>query len=492
MEPIVTTTSGKVSGVSARDAAVFLGIPYAAAPVGDHRFGPPVPHPSWDGVRAATEYGATALQPHQDFTLIPEPIIGGDDPLNLNVFTPAPGAGSLPVLVWIHGGGFTSGCNASPWYRGLRFARDGVVMVSINYRLGIEGFVLVDDGPPNRGLLDMIAALEWVQQNVAGFGGDPARVTIGGQSAGGMACATLLAIPRARELFRAAILMSGAAPPEACVTLDAAAVTSQRAADHLGVPRLTRAELATLSDARLLEVQAALGGGATGTPDAADLTRVLASGGLTFAPVVDGDLLTTTPLDAARAGAGSDIAVLVGATANEMNMAFEMAGADVDDDAVAAGLGEFGLAPEPARAYRAAHGDESPAGVLGQALTDKLFRVPATRYADARAGTAGPTYAYEFRWPSPEWGGLLGACHCLDIPFAFDNLDAEGVTPVAGAEAPQVLADAVHAAWVGFVTDTDPGWARYDDRRPTMIFDTTSAVVDDPLELERALWEDAD
>jgi carboxylesterase type B len=168
-----------------------------------------VPHARWDGIRDALAYGATSPQPDRGITLIPEPVIAGDNELNLNVFTPDLVAVGLPVLVWIHGGGFTGGCSASPWYRGGPFARDGVVLVSINYRLGAEGFLEVPGMPANRAVRDWIRALEWVQENIAAFGGDPHRVTIGGQSAGGAACATLLAVPAARGLYRAAACMSG-------------------------------------------------------------------------------------------------------------------------------------------------------------------------------------------------------------------------------------------------------------------------------------------
>src|SRR5689334_17303181 len=220
MQPEVKTQSGVVRGRDEDGTAVFLGIPFAAPPVGAARFAAPSPPAGWDGVRDTVTDGASAPQPDRQFTLIPEPVIPGEDCLNLNVFTPAPGAARLPVLVWMHGGGFVAGCNASPWYRGHRFARDGVVVVIINYRLRIEGFLAVDGAPANRVLLDWLAALEWVQENVAGFGGDPANVTLAGQSAGAIGTATLLAVPRARGLFRRVGLMSGAG--QALTTTDGA------------------------------------------------------------------------------------------------------------------------------------------------------------------------------------------------------------------------------------------------------------------------------
>ena len=237
MEPIVTTEQGKVRGSTENGAVAFLGIPYAAPPVGEGRFGPPQPPERWEGTREAIAYGATALQPDQEFTLIPEPMVEGDNCLNLNVFTPDPGNSGLPVLVWIHGGGFFAGCNASPWYKGEHFARDGVVLVSINYRLGIEGFLSVQDGGVNRGVLDWLAALEWVQRNIEAFGGDPATVTVAGQSAGGVAAALLLSLPRARGLLRRAICMSG--PVTLVGKAEQAQETARAVAEDLGMP-LTR------------------------------------------------------------------------------------------------------------------------------------------------------------------------------------------------------------------------------------------------------------
>src|SRR4051794_33162844 len=213
MDPVAATTSGRVRGTAEDGTVAFLGIPYARPPFGVRRFGLPVPEPAWEGVRDATAYGPTAPQPNRPFTIIPEPVVAGDDCLNLNVFTPDLGSVGLPVMVWIHGGGFTAGGNTSPWYRGHRFARDGVVVVSVNYRLGAEGFLAIPGAPTNPAIRDWLAALNWVQDNISAFGGDPNQVTIAGQSAGGVACATLLTTPAAAGLFHGAICMSGAIPP---------------------------------------------------------------------------------------------------------------------------------------------------------------------------------------------------------------------------------------------------------------------------------------
>ncbi|MGP0032712.1 MAG: carboxylesterase/lipase family protein [Acidimicrobiales bacterium] len=486
METVVSTEQGRVLGAVEKRTVAFLGIPYAAPPVGEARFAPPAPPERWEGTRDALVYGATALQPHQEFTLIPEPLVQGDNCLNLNVFTPDPGTSGLPVLVWIHGGGFFAGCNASPWYRGEHFARDGVVLVSINYRLGIEGFLAVEDGGANRGVLDWLAALEWVQHNIEAFGGDPLRVTVAGQSAGGVAAALLLSMPRARGLLRRAICMSG---PVALVgTAEQGHETARAAGEELGT-RLTRSALSQVPPDRLLETQARLMPlGPGGTPDLQAFGRS-GPGMLPLAPCVDGDIVPCAPLEAVRTGSGASCDLLAGTTTEEFNMVFALLGGDTDDNAVDRALLETGLSAQDARAYRDSLPGKAGAEILGQALTDRMFRVPTEDLCDARTGADGRTYLYQSAWRSPAMGGVLGAAHCVDIPFAFDNLDAPGVEVALGPEPPQGLADQMHRAWVGFVSHGDPGWPSFGfDTRPALVFDGESAVVNDSLRLPRSLW----
>ncbi len=486
MELVVTTEQGKVKGSAETGSVAFLGIPYAAPPVGEGRFGPPQPPECWEGTREAITWGATALQPRQEFTLIPEPLVDGDNCLNLNVFTPDPGNSGLPVLVWIHGGGFFAGCNASPWYKGEHFARDGVVLVSINYRLGIEGFLSILDGGVNRGVLDWLAALEWVQRNIEAFGGDPATVTVAGQSAGGVAAALLLSMPRARGLLRRAICMSG--PVTLVGKAEQAQETARAIAEDLGTP-LTRHALSEVSLDRLLEAQARLMPiGPGGTPDVQALTD--AGGGmLPLAPSVDGDLIPCSPLEAVRAGVGASCDLLAGTTTEEFNMVFTLLGGAVDDDAADRALQGTGLSAADTQAYRDSQPSATGTELLGQALTDRMFRVPTEALCAARTGADGGTFLYQSAWRSPAMGGILGAAHCVDVPFAFDNLDAPGVDAALGSEPPQELADLMHRAWVDFVTDGDPGWPSATlDARQAMVFDNESRVVDDPLRLPRALW----
>lgn len=480
-EVIARTAQGRLRGTRDGDALRFLGIPYAESPRLAGRFTAPVPHPAWDGIRDALVYGATSPQPDRGVTLIPEPIVAGDNELNLNVFTPSL-SGGLPVLVWLHGGGFFGGCNASPWYRGGPFARDGVVLVSINYRLGAEGFLELDGASVNRGVRDWIRALEWVRENIAGFGGDPGRVTIAGQSAGGGACAALLGAPAARGLFRGAICMSGGAGlvlPGSVVAGAGAALAAT-----LGVPPTAEA-FEALPAERILAAQEELMAQAMGAmfaaPDESAVARALNDGiGIPLGPWVDGAVITADPLTAA--GTRPDVALLAGATANELTMAW-MANDWVTSGMVRDALTSAGVPAPQVQEYLDLPG--RPCDIVGQAMTDRVFRAPAQRLAARSA--AG--WAYDFRWSSPS-GAIPGqAFHCLDVPFAFDNLHEPGVREAAGDGPPQALADAMHGAWTRFVTDGDPGWDRYTTgTRFVMLFDDPPAVASDPLATARQSW----
>jgi para-nitrobenzyl esterase len=259
---VVTTRQGQVRGQVRGGVAAFKGIPYAAPPFGANRFQPPRPPQSWDGVRDALEYGRVPPQP--PYAPPFDRLLGdqgrqGEDCLNLNVWTPDPSSGGLPVMVWIHGGAFVRGSGALPTYDGTHFARDGVVCVTINYRLGADGFLYLGDRTANRGLLDQIAALEWVQENIRAFGGEPARVTIFGESAGAFSVATLLSMPRAKGLFQRAIAQSGAGHHTSSVAT--AQLIRRNLADKLGVAPTTPS-IAAVSLDRLVETQAELGPGA--------------------------------------------------------------------------------------------------------------------------------------------------------------------------------------------------------------------------------------
>ncbi|MUL40035.1 carboxylesterase/lipase family protein [Streptomonospora sp. PA3] len=492
MQALATITSGRLSGAVEGGVSVFRGIPYAAPPVGEARLAAPRPPEPWTGVREAVEYGPTAPHPPYEEGMadtLPERVIPGDEYLNLNVWTPGTGERGLPVMVWIHGGAFTNGSGAEPGYEASAFARSGAVAVTLNYRLGAEGFALVDGAPANRGLLDQIAALEWVRDNIAAFGGDPGRVTVFGESAGAMSVVTLMAIPRARALFRRAIAQSGAG--HTTLRAEDARTVARVLAERLGVAP-TGAGLGAVPAKRLQEEQSRIVAELRGRADK-ELwgERLTALGALPFSPAVDGELLARRPIDALRAGEAADKDLLIGTTTEEYRLFLAAPGLidHIREEHVAAQAAGTGLAPEAAGVYL--DRNASPGDALAELGTDAVFRIPAHRVLEARAaaGGSGGTFGYEFAWRSPRFGGRLGACHALEIPFVFDNL-GDGRN-LAGPRAPQPLADAMHTAWLRFAAAGDPGWPQWDPgRRPFMRFDDPeSALVEDPHARTRRLWE---
>ncbi|TSE01999.1 carboxylesterase/lipase family protein [Skermania sp. ID1734] len=483
MDTVVALPSGSVRGTTTGEVSRFLGVPYAASPARTGWLQPSVPVEPWVGVRDAVSYGPTVPKnpyPWPSSELLAEPEISGEECLNLNVWTPNVN-GSAPVFVWIHGGAFRNGSGAVPQYDGTAFARDGVVCVTINYRLGVFGFADFGDEHTNIGLRDQLAALRWVQDNIAHFGGDPARVTIGGESAGGMSVGCLLSSPLSTGLFRAAILQSGAghhALPRA-----SAQVVATELAQRLGVPP-TRDALAEVPPALVLAEQDTLcqeiqlsGDVARWGKAAVDL--------MAFEPVVDGDVLPALPIDSVSTGAGRDVPVLIGSTADEFRFFSVPSGvaAQVTEEALAGAAAAYGVRDAPT-----AYPDGTPGERLSALMTDWFFRIPAVRLAEARAGAA-PTHMYEFAWPSRAIEGL-GSCHALEIAFVFDTLGAQGTERLTGPNPPQHIADEMHAAWVRFIVDGDPGWPAYTpDDRVVRVFDTDSSTVTDPRPIQRKLWD---
>jgi para-nitrobenzyl esterase len=448
----------------------------------------------WPGVRDAITYGPKAPQlpyPPPFDVLLPEPDVTGENCLNVNIWSSDLGSARQPVMVWIAGGEFEHGTGAA--YDGSRFARDGIVCVTINYRVGTDGFLYLGAGNANRGLLDQVAALEWVQENIAAFGGDPDNVTVFGQSAGAMSIGSLLSMPRAEGLFGRAILQSGAAHPVM------SSATAQRVgrylAEKIGVA-VTREAIANVPGDRMLQVQADLNADLAAHPDPQRWGEEVLVSLMLWQPVIDGDVIPERPIDRIVAGAGAGIDVLAGTTTDEWrfflvpNRVIE----HITDDVLARAVAAYGLPVETTlEMYRSAHPNASVGDLLAAIQGNWYIRIPAIRLAAAHAKNAktSATYMYEFAWRSPQFNGLLGACHSLEIPFVFDTLSS-AIEPLWGTDPPQQLADTMHATWVGFAAKGHCSWPKYDlTRRATMRFDITSEVVDDPRPAERALWEGA-
>ncbi|KAA5838355.1 carboxylesterase/lipase family protein [Saccharopolyspora hirsuta] len=479
MDLVVATRSGAVRGVSADDVNVFKGIPYAAPLDGARRFQAPAAPEPWEGVREATAFSASVPQT----TLVPgaPPVWtpGADtDCLSLNVWSPDLGA-RLPVMVWIHGGVYIGGTSDSPAFDGTRLAKDGVVVVTVNYRVGYEGFGWVADAPANRGILDQLAALRWVQDNIAGFGGDPDNVTIFGESSGASSVVTLVAGSAKQGLFRRGIAQSvgsvfcGAEENRKLGELILGRVGAQPTAEALGaVPSeaIHAAQLAVMAEQN---------------QNRADWTN-----STPFAAVPDGELLDDLPWVQLRAGGGRGIELISGYNTDEARMfTADMPAAAKDPALLARGLR---LAPSVLDEYRAGYPGITDADLFSLMLSDQLFRMPSLWCAEGHARAGARSYLYEFAWPSPARDGAFGACHSLDVPFTF-GVDRSDVTaPVFPDETPEdfeVLSAELRASWISFATTGDPGWPEYGDDRRTRIWNVPPSVVADPVEVSREIWQ---
>ncbi len=511
--PIVETTSGKVRGIGIDDVMVFKGVPYGASTDGEHRFMAPVAPKAWAGVRDTIAYGNGCHQTLVEWAashggrnviaelISPDPTLEmqGEDCLVLNVWTPSVDQHSKrPVMVWFHGGYFTAGSGSSRFYDGTRLCRQGdVVVVTVNHRLNVFGFLDVSElggadfaQSGNVGMVDLVAALEWVRVNIASFGGDPENVTIFGESGGGAKVCTMLAMPAAKGLFHKAIIQSGPYL-RANLAKDSRAITRALVAE-LGLVRLDIGALQKIDPKTLLKASVA-------AEAKAGVRRPLDGGMGSFASMIDGVTLLRDPFEPDAPSESADVPLMIGTTKDELTLFLAtMPGFGSMNEAEAAAILEAftgAPAPDALAFYGALQPQETPTYRLTNLLTDRLARRPSTTVAERKAVQGcGLVYNYVLAWETPVLGGIMRSTHALDVPLVFDNAAfAKGL--VGTGPDVQMMANAMSGAWLAFARDGAPNgsliphWPAYSiDRRATMVFDTESRVVEDYAHETRTYW----
>jgi para-nitrobenzyl esterase len=484
-EPVVRTAAGLVRGRSEDGVAVFRGIPFAQPPVGALRFAAPRPARPWDGVREAAAFGPPP--PQSGFLLTTmSPIAPDADPddwLTVNVFSPGLGAAGLPVLVWIYGGAYRFGASCLTGYDGTPLARQNVVVVTFNHRIGVEGYAYLPGVPANRALLDQVAALRWVRENIAAFGGDPDLITVFGESAGAGAIASLLVMPAAAGLFRRAIAQS---VPGTFFSPDLAAEVTAAIAEAAGLPATTEA-FAAADPARL-----AVASDRVRPADYRDRWGPVSHTGVPFSPVVDGEVLPSAPWRAVAAGAARDIDLITGHNRDEYRLFLNLAGlrGKITEEAASQALQGLAGGTEGEEAYREAYPDADAETLFELVNSDWLFRMPTLHLAQAHAAAGGRTFLYQVSYPATEEG--LGACHAIDVPLVFGVYDGLG-RMLFGPEPPAsavALGDLMRSQWAAFAAGGDPGWPPYaPGRRMTRVFDDPPDVVPYPELASLHLWD---
>jgi len=500
---IVTMKSGKVEGSYEDGLYVFKGVPYAAPPVGELRWMPPQPVKPWSGIKQAKNYGTVAPQslpttgPLAALREEIEP--DSEDCLFLNIRTPGLDNKKRPVMFWIHGGAFVFGSGSTISYRsGSLAARGDIVLVTINYRLGELGFLRLKDvtggkipATGNEGLLDQIAALKWVRDNIAAFGGDPANVTVFGESAGGMSIGCMLAMPAAKGLFQKAICESGVGSTS--VSLKSANAVAVNFLKLLNLKGSDVKALRALTTKQLLDVDVKLKAAATRPGEAPRATAT--------APVVDGELIPDITNKVARGGSAKDIPVIIGTNRDEWKLfgLMQPGAAQMDDAMLAERLGTMispAQVPALLEIYRRALTKRGvalrPMEILSAIHTDAMFRIPSLELVEAQRDNGQCAYNYIFDWVSPVAGGMLGACHALEIGFVHGTYNDKfcGVGPEADK-----LSRCMQDAWLAFARTGDPScesvgkWPVYGKNRATMILGKNCRVEEAPFEDERRAWE---
>lgn len=496
------TPSGRLIGQRGNDIRIFRGIPYGARLDGLSRVRRPEPVKPWAGSREALRFGCAA--PQEDVPMMASGVMG-DDCLMMNVWAPETSR-PLPVMVWIHGGGFVTGSSAQPLYEPSRLAVENqVVVVSFNYRLGMLGFGYWGEFPElaadtNNGLRDQILALQWVQDHIAAFGGDPGRVTVFGESAGGMSIACLLASPLAQGLFQRAIVQSGSG--DHVLKPHHAGRITQIFADAAG------GDLESLLSGPLDAILRAQRRCGRALVERGEHERPIPQFAMTMMPVLGDDVLPRHPERAFAAGVGKHVPLLIGTNVDEWNffyfapqmMGMERGNVSLDDERL---LHEFeravpGRGEAMAGAYNYLMPEASREERICAMETDRMFRIPSTRMLEARAAAGAQSWSYLFDWPCPLMRALK-SCHVVEIPFVMGNTaEAAGQFFTGGTAEAAALSENVRAAWSAFAYGQAPGssgwpeWPAYlghDQRRHTLVIGTNTHLVDDPEADRRRLWE---
>ncbi len=484
-EPVVRTAAGQVRGRAENGVAVFRGIPFAQPPVGGLRFAAPQPARPWDGVREADMFGPPP--PQSAFMLGPTaPVAPGADPddwLTVNVFSPDPGAAGLPVMVWIYGGGYRFGVSSQVVYDGTALARQNVVVVTFNHRIGVEGYAYLPGVPANRGLLDQVAALRWVGENIAAFGGDPDQVTVFGESSGAGAIASLLVMPLAAGLFRRAIAQS---VPGTFFSPELAADVTAAIAAEAGLPPTTEA-FAAADPAWLTAASDAVN-----PADHQDRWGPAGRTGVSFSPVVDGEVLPAAPWQALAAGARRGVDLIAGYNRDEYRLFTALNGqrGKITEEVASDTLRGLAGGRAGEAAYREAYPDADAEMLFELVNSDWLFRMPTLHLAQAHAAAGGKTFLFQVSFEATEGG--FGACHGIVLPLVFGVYSGLGEF-LFGPEPPAsavALGDLMRSQWAAFAAGGDPGWPPYTPgSRLTRIFDDPPDVVPYPEKASLHLWD---